>query len=176
MSLLKGLLKKKQDLTGSPFDSSRSSKKNVASSSASFISRATTIQSVASFYTNIFGGSSKQAKRRRPDTLTFGAPTFYHDTPPPVTPAPGVERLPRQVIDDVSYTAAFAVSDRSKNSDDLPRAGVFIFSKGPLSAKKAVIYDQEAVVGELRLLVSEPRIIESIKVSVCFPYGASLSS
>lgn len=179
MSLLKSILKKKKDSGNAPFDpQATTSKKSSSSSGASFISRAATIQSVASFYTSIVGGSPKQAKRRRPDILTFGAPAFVHDNPPLATPVPGSERLPRDVVEATRFTTAHAITNRaSVNEDDPPRVSMLVFGRGPAAAKQSVVFDQEKVTGEVRLQISEPRIVESIKVSVRFsPFNCAVLS
>ena len=146
--------------------------KKSKSSAASFVSRATTIQSIQSFYTAVLGGS-KTAKRRRPDILKFGAPTFYNSNPPPSEPVPGVERIDASEFGDFGVVHAFSLPSPSPGGADaaaetVQYLSILLASHARKIDKGPVYLNHDSPSGEVRIRIdeSETRVIQSIKLSV----------
>ncbi|KAF8323221.1 hypothetical protein DL93DRAFT_2162403 [Clavulina sp. PMI_390] len=188
MSLLRSVLKKggssSPDSPNKPFDPLKAGgpkAKSKSSSAQSFKSVASTIKSISSFYSAITGNGVKVPKRRRPPVLTFGAPTFYHSDPPPASTVPGVERVPLGLSSALPFTAAHAASlypDNTRTDATTSTSGdsetgvngsepwlsIVLFSHGNGSDPKAIYHDQATVTGEVRMILSKPRNIESVDV------------
>lgn len=178
MSLLRSVLKKKAPSSpdnATSFDpsshsglnkgSKQSGSSKVSSSSASFRSVATAVGSIKSFYTFAIGGTKTQ-KRRRPDILTFGAPNFYHNNPPPSEPVEGVERVPLAETSHLPYTTVHAVSVRPKLPTEPPRLSMVFFNHAEPSAPLPLYHDQARITGEVRIVLTEPKMMESLILTV----------
>lgn len=178
MSLLRSVLKKKAPSSpdnapsfdpNSPSGLSKGSKQSgsskVSSSAASFRSIATAVGSIKSFYTLALGGTKTQ-KRRRPDILTFGAPKFYHNNPPPSEPVEGVERVPLAESSHLPYTTAHAVSIRPRQPTEPPRLSIVFFNHAEPSNPLPLYHDQARITGEARIVINEPKMMESLILTV----------
>lgn len=172
MSLLRSVLKKKSTpavggdgtVTPVPFNPGKASSSKKGSSAQSFKSVASTIKSISSFYSVLTGGGPKIPKRRRPPILTFGAPKFYYSDPPPPDLVDGVERMPIEQTTGQPFTAAHATSLLDDNKEAWLSIVVFNHAR-PIDAQ-AMYHDTASVTGEVRLVLTKSRNIESIDVWV----------
>lgn len=134
MSLLRTVLRKNSSnaerTSPAPFNPGGPTRKPIlsaTSSAASIKSVASTIQSIASFYSTITQGGTKIPKRRRPDVSKLGAPQFYDSDPPPPEVIEGVEPLSQDELNDIAFTAAHATSLLDKNTKQ-PWLSLVLFS------------------------------------------------
>ncbi|KAF8310561.1 hypothetical protein DL93DRAFT_2084347 [Clavulina sp. PMI_390] len=139
-----------------------SSMSSIKSSAASFKSVATTIVSMVSFYSFITGGN-KIPKRRRPDPLKFGAPTFYHRKPPPPESIPGVERVPATPS---PFTGAHSYPDLRRGRTGEPILCVVLYSHARGNEPKPIYHDNGVVSGEVRIFLDKPKAFDTIFVWV----------
>ncbi|KAF8276576.1 hypothetical protein DL93DRAFT_2174684 [Clavulina sp. PMI_390] len=137
-----------------------SSMRSIKSSAASFKSVATTIVSVVSFNSFIMGGN-KIPKRRRPDPLKFGAPTFYHRKPPPPDSIPGVERVPATPA---PFTGAHSYPDLRQGRVGEPTLCVVLYSHSRGNGPKPIYHDNGVVSGEVRMFLDKPKAFHAIFV------------
>ncbi|KAF7360656.1 hypothetical protein MVEN_00797300 [Mycena venus] len=138
MSLLRDVLKRNQQTSGSASGSAlsastllpRSSKRSVKSYASSIKSAGgATIRSLAesmlSFYSMVTLGGTRVPKRRRPDFSRLGVPEWYAEDPPPAPLMPGTDVA--SPVPSV-FTRGIAGVLHARNEGEKPWLGLVVYS------------------------------------------------